>query len=124
MLDKIRDEFSLVITYRYDNFIIGNDAYWHGDKGNAMLTALHRDTQDGEQPVAFRFRTWAFIRIGDIFQKRFRNFQLLGEEIKIIVIGAFNVYPAIGHPLRLFYKAGFRIKVRSHRNGLLSLGTN
>ena len=47
MLDKIRDEFSLVVTYRYDNFIIGNDAYWHGDKGNAMLTALHRDTQDG-----------------------------------------------------------------------------
>ena len=69
MLDEIRDKLSLMIAYRYNNLIVGDNADGHGDKRDAMLATLHGDTQDGEQPVALCFRARTFVRIGDVFQK-------------------------------------------------------
>ena len=69
VLYEVRYQFGVVIAYGNDDIIVCNDAYGHCDERNSMLAALHRDTKYGQQPVTFRLRTRAFVRIGYVFKE-------------------------------------------------------
>ena len=66
MLDEIRNHIRLMVTYRNNDFIVGDDADGDGDVGEATLSVLYRYAQNGQQPVTFGFRSRAFIGIGYI----------------------------------------------------------
>ena len=106
-----------MIAHGNNDFVVGDDADGHGDKRNLWLVALHGDAQDGEQPVAFGFGAWPFVGIGNVFEERFGNIQFTGQELEIVVVGAFYVYPAARCPHWLLYEAVFAVEILSHRSG-------
>lgn len=115
MLDEVWQQLCLVIADGDYDVVVGNDADGHGNEGNLRIAALHGDAQDGEQPVAFGFGTRPFVGVGNVFEERFGNVQLAGEELKIVVVGAFYVYPAIGRPQRFLNETIFAVEILSHR---------
>ena len=115
MLDEVWKQFRTVIADGDNDVVVGDDADGHGDEGNLRVAALHGDAQDGEQPVAFGFGTRPFVGVGNVFEERFGNVQLAGEELEIVVIGAFYVYPAIGCPQRFLNETVFAVEILSHR---------
>ena len=115
MLDEVRQQFCLVIADGDYDVVVGDDADGHRDEGYLRVAALHGDTQDGEQPVAFGLGTRPFVGIGNVFEERFGNIQFAGEELEIVVVGAFYVYPAIGRPQRFLNETVFAVEILSHR---------
>ena len=69
MLDEVRYQLRVVIADRNDDSVIGDNADGYGDERHAALVALHRDAEDGQQPVVFCFRTWALVHVGYVFQE-------------------------------------------------------
>ena len=70
MLDKVRQQISVVITDGYNDFIIGDNADGDGaERQILVLLVLHRDAQNGEQPISLRVRARAFVGIGNIIKK-------------------------------------------------------
>ena len=114
MLYEVRYQFGVMITYGNDDIVVCNDADGHSDKRDAVLVALHRNAQNGQQPVAFGLRARTFVRIGYVFKECFGNFQLLGKELEIVVVRALHVYPAVRFPFGFFYEAVFAVEILSH----------
>ena len=69
MLYEVRYQFGVMITYGNDDIVVCNDADGHSDKRDAVLVALHRNAQNGQQPVAFGLRARTFVRIGYVFKE-------------------------------------------------------
>lgn len=69
VLDEVRYQLRVVIADRNDDSVIGDNADGHGDERHAALVALHRDAEDGQQPVVFCFRTRALVHVGYVFQE-------------------------------------------------------
>ena len=115
MLDEVGQQFRAVVADGDDDVVVGDDADGHGDEGNLRVAALHGDAQDGQQPVAFGFGAGTFVRVGDVLQKRFGYVEFLGQELEIVIVGAFYIYPAVGCPHRLLYEAVFAVEILSHR---------
>ena len=116
VLDEVGQQLRAVIADGNNDVVVGNDADGHRDEGNLRITALHGDAEDGEQPVAFGFGTGPFVGIGDVFKERFGYVQFAGEELEIVLVGAFYVYPAAGCPHWLLHEAVFAVEILSHRS--------
>ena len=69
MLYEVRYQFGVMIAHGNDDVVVCDNTDGHSDKRDAVLAALHGNTQDSQQPVAFRLRTRALIRIGYIFKE-------------------------------------------------------
>ena len=69
MLYEVRYQFGVMIAHGNDDVVVCDDTDGHCNKRDAVLAALHGNTQDSQQPVAFRLRTRALIRIGYIFKE-------------------------------------------------------
>ena len=116
VLDEVGYQLRVVVADGDDDFVVGDDADGHGDERNLRLVALHGDAQDGQQPVAFGFGAGTFVGVGDVFQEGFGYVEFLGQELEIVVVGAFYVYPAVGRPHRLLHEAFFAVEILSHRS--------
>lgn len=116
VLDEVGQQLRAVIADGDNDVVVGDDADGYRDEGNLRVAALHGDTQDGEQPVAFGFGTGPFVGVGDVFKERFGYVQFAGEELEIVLVGAFYVYPAAGCPHWLLHEAVFAVEILSHRS--------
>ena len=113
--NEVGQQVRVVVAYRDDDFVVGDDADGDGAEGIVPFAlVLDGDAENGEQPVAFGVGAGTLVGIGDVGQKRFRHLQCLSQEVEVVVGGAHHTYPAVGHPFRFLYKAGFTIQVCSH----------
>lgn len=115
MLDEVGQQLRAVVADGDDDVVVGDDADGHGDEGNLRVAALHGDAQDGQQPVAFGLGAGPFVGVGNVFQEGFGYVEFAGQELEIVRVGAFYIYPAVGRPHRLLYEAVFAVEILSHR---------
>ena len=116
VLDEVGQQLRAVIADGDDDVVVGDDADGHGDEGNLRVAALHGDAQDGQQPVAFGLGAGPFVGVGNVFQEGFGYVKFASQELEIVVVGAFYVYPAVGCPHRLLHEAVFAVEILSHRS--------
>lgn len=114
--DEVGYQLRVVIADGDDDFVVGDDADGHGDERNLRVAALHGDAQDGQQPVAFGLGAGPFVGVGNVFQEGFGYVEFAGQELEIVRVGAFYVYPAVGCPHRLLHEAVFAVEILSHRS--------